>query len=44
VLPVPEVDRVRWASPKEAVPLLVKGQRPFVGRLLDLLEDEDSSA
>ena len=44
VLAVPEVDRVRWASPDVATPLLVKGQRPFVGRLLDLLEDDDSTA
>lgn len=41
---VPEVDRVAWASPDEAIRLLVKGQRPFVARLLDLLEDDDSTA
>jgi len=41
---VPEVDRVAWALPGEAERLLVKGQRPFVGRLLRLLEDQDPSA
>jgi predicted NUDIX family NTP pyrophosphohydrolase len=44
VLAVPEVDRVRWASPGDAERLLVKGQRPFVGRLLGLLRDDDPSA
>jgi predicted NUDIX family NTP pyrophosphohydrolase len=44
VLAVPEIDRVRWASPDEAQRLLVKGQRPFVGRLLDALDDEDAPA
>jgi predicted NUDIX family NTP pyrophosphohydrolase len=44
VLAVPEVDRVRWASPGDAERLLVKGQRPFVGRLLGLLREDAPSA
>jgi predicted NUDIX family NTP pyrophosphohydrolase len=44
VIAVPEVDRLRWASPGDAERLLVKGQRPFVGRLLRLLEDQEPSA
>ena len=41
---VPEMDDVRWAAPAEAERLLTKGQRPFVRRLLELLEGDDSSA
>jgi predicted NUDIX family NTP pyrophosphohydrolase len=44
ILAVPEVDAVRWVPADEAERLLVKGQRPFVARLLDLLEDDDSTA
>jgi len=34
----PEVDRVGWFGLDAARPLLVKGQRPFLDRLLDLLD------
>lgn len=34
----PEVDRVAWVGPDEAVRLLVKGQRPLVARLLDAVD------
>jgi predicted NUDIX family NTP pyrophosphohydrolase len=44
VIAVPEVDRVQWVTPGDAERLLVKGQRPFVGRLLGLLEDENPPA
>jgi predicted NUDIX family NTP pyrophosphohydrolase len=45
LLQVPEVDRLQFASPEAAKRLLVKGQRPFVGRLQVLLdEDEDTTA
>ncbi len=37
---VPEMDAVRWAEPEEAERLLVKGQRPFVGLLLDALDQD----
>jgi len=33
----PEVDRVAWVGPDEAVRLLVKAQRAFVPRLLDVV-------
>lgn len=33
----PEVDRVAWVSPDDALRLLVKGQRGLVPRLLDVV-------
>jgi predicted NUDIX family NTP pyrophosphohydrolase len=45
MIAVPEMDDVRWAAPDEAELLLVKGQRPFVGRLLGALDqDRDQPA
>ena len=44
LIAVPEVDRVQWTAPGDAERLLVKGQRPFIGRLLGLLEDDRPSA
>ena len=41
---VPEMDELRWAEPDEAERLLTKGQRPFVARLMDLLEGDESPA
>jgi len=35
----PEVDRVGWFSPAQADEKLLKGQRPFLGRLLEHLTD-----
>jgi predicted NUDIX family NTP pyrophosphohydrolase len=36
----PEIDRARWLSLDEAAAKLVKGQRPFLARLSELLSQE----
>ncbi|MGN6444208.1 NUDIX domain-containing protein [Amnibacterium sp.] len=40
---VPELDRLRWASPAEARDLLVVGQRPFLDRLERVLRPPRAS-
>ncbi|WP_175407308.1 NUDIX domain-containing protein [Streptomyces sp. TRM64462] len=38
----PEVDRVAWCTPEEALTRLVKGQRVFVERLLEFVRGRDA--